>query len=261
MTEHAGAHRSRWPIVGAAGSGLLYVGLAVAALGATTELLSPLLGAGAALLGAAVLAVGLGGWLAEAFLDAPVTGEETPLYRQTMLLFLVTDVATFSAGFVYYVWIRAGAWPPSDLPHGLLGVLVVANTAILLCSSVTFHYASAALESGDETTFARLMAVTLALGVVFLGGQALEYVEFIHEGFGIASGMFASAFYGLTALHGFHVALGTVLIGVVVARAYRGDYGPDRHTSVKTVELYWHFVDVVWVVLVVVLYAGATVHL
>ena len=258
MTEHA-AHRSRWPIVGAAGSSLLYVGLALAGLAAATDLFPVLLGVGAAILGAGVLVVGLVGWLAEAFLGVRVTGESTPLYRQTMLLFLLTDVATFGAGFVYYAFIRVGAWPPADLPHGLLGALVVVNTGLLVTSSVTFHLAASALDDGNHTRFTRLLGLTLLLGVVFLGGQAFEYVEFIREGFTATSGVFASAFFGLTALHGLHVALGTVLIGIVAWRARRGTYGPDRDTSVETVELYWHFVDVVWVVLVVVLYAGATV--
>lgn len=259
MTEHVAEHRSRWPIVGAAGSGLLYVGLALAGLAVATGLLPVLLGVGAAVLGAGVLVAGLVGWLAEAFLGERVTGESTPLYRQTMLLFLLTDVATFAAGFVYYAFVRAGAWPPADLPHGLLGALVLVNTGILVASSGTFHLAATALDAGNESRFTRLLSITFLLGVVFLGGQAVEYVEFLGEGFTVTSGVFASAFYGLTALHGLHVALGTVLIGVVVVRARRGVYGPGRDTSVETVELYWHFVDVVWVVLVAVLYAGATV--
>ncbi|WP_255150870.1 cytochrome c oxidase subunit 3 [Halorarius halobius] len=256
MPEHA-AHRSRWPVVGAAGAGLLYAGVAMYALGAATGLFPGVVGGVAALVGGLLAAGGLVGWLDEAFLGDRITGAETPLYRQTMLLFLGTDVATFAAGFVYYAFVRVGAWPPADLPGGLLGALVVANTAVLLVSSGTYHLAVSALDSGNETRFTRLLGVTLLLGVVFLGGQAYEYVELLHEGFGV-TGVFASAFYGLTALHGLHVALGVVLIGIVFTRARRGAYA-EGHTSVETVELYWHFVDAVWLFLVVVLYVGATV--
>jgi cytochrome c oxidase subunit 3 len=175
-----------------------------------------------------------------------------------MVLFLLSDVATFSAGFVYYAFVRVGAWPPEHLPP-LLGSLVAANTLLLLASSVTLHYGHAALESGDRRRFVGLLAVTVALGVVFVAGQALEYYEFVAgEGFTLSSGAFASAFYGLTGLHGLHVCLGVVLLAIVLARALRGEYSAERDASVRTASLYWHFVDAVWVFLVAVLYVGAT---
>ncbi|ELK45544.1 cox-type terminal oxidase subunit III, partial [Haloferax sp. BAB-2207] len=68
-----------------------------------------------------------------------------------------------------------------------------------------------------------------------------------------------SAFYGLTGLHGLHVSLGAVLLGIVFVRALRGQYSAERHVSVSTASMYWHFVDVVWIFLVVVLYVGAEV--
>jgi cytochrome c oxidase subunit 3 len=96
--------------------------------------------------------------------------------------------------------------------------------------------------------------------VVFIGGQIYEYYEFIiHENFTIAEGAYASAFYGLTGLHGLHVSLGAVLLGIVFVRALYGQYDAERHTSVSTASMYWHFVDAVWIFLVVVLYAGAIV--
>ncbi|ERG98095.1 MAG: heme/copper-type cytochrome/quinol oxidase, subunit 3, partial [Haloquadratum sp. J07HQX50] len=99
---------------------------------------------------------------------------------------------------------------------------------------------------------------TLLLGFIFIGGQVYEYYEFIiHEGFTLTSGFFASAFFGLTGLHGLHVSLGAVLLAVVMLRALLGQYSADRHVSVSTVSMYWHFVDVVWIFLVVVLYVGA----
>jgi len=99
---------------------------------------------------------------------------------------------------------------------------------------------------------------TLLLGVVFIGGQVYEYYEFIvHSNFTVTSGLFGSAFYGLTGLHGLHVSLGGVLLALVTIRALAGQYSAERHVSVSTVSMYWHFVDAVWIFLVVVLYAGA----
>jgi cytochrome c oxidase subunit 3 len=174
-----------------------------------------------------------------------------------MVLFLVSDVATFLAGFVYYAFIRVGTWPPSELPN-LLSSLVLVNTLILLASSVTLHYGHEALEDGNRRGFIVGLGVTVLLGVVFLGGQALEYYEFVvEEGFALTSGAFGSAFYGLTGLHGLHVALGVVLLALLFVRALSGQFTASRDTSVRTVALYWHFVDAVWVFLVVVLYVGA----
>jgi cytochrome c oxidase subunit 3 len=251
-----GAHRSRWPPVAALSAGLLYLGVGLWFVGGSlVPAMLALALAGAGLVG---VVVGLGGWAYEAFLEG-MGSVPDGLYTGGMVLFLVSDVATFAAGFVYYAFVRAGAWPPSELP-GLLGSLVVLNTALLLASSATLHYGHRALEAGENRRFRRLLAATFVLGVLFVVGQAVEYYEFVvEEGFVVASGVFASAFYGLTGLHGLHVALGVVMLAVVTARAFRGDYAPGRDTSVRTVSLYWHFVDGVWLFLVAVLYIGAAV--
>ncbi|MDT3435338.1 cytochrome c oxidase subunit 3 [Haloarcula sp. 1CSR25-25] len=261
-SEHAAEdgheHRSRWPLIAAIGAASLYLGVGLVFVGldlvpAAVPLVLGVLGAGG-------LVAGLAGWANEAFIAEYLqrradAGPE--LYTTTMVLFLVSDVATFSAGFVYYAFIRAGSWPPAHLPP-LLGSLVVVNTALLLASSVTLHYGHEALEGGNRRRFLGLLGATLGLGVVFLAGQVYEYYEFVSvEGFGIGSGAFGSAFYGLTGLHGLHVALGVLLLAIAFGRALRGHYTPERDTAIRTTSLYWHFVDLVWVFLVVVLYVGA----
>ncbi|WP_222918971.1 heme-copper oxidase subunit III [Natrinema sp. SYSU A 869] len=256
-------HRSRWPLVAAAGAAGLYGGVAVFILGDETDLIPPLLGVGLAVVGTIVLLAGIAGWIDQAFLaparDAQGARKSRESYVSTTLLFLTTDVSTFGALFIYYFFVRIGTWPPEELPP-LLGSLVIVNTAILVASSVTFHYAHEALEHDNRRRFLGLLGTTLALGLVFLAGQVYEYYEFVaHEGFTLASGIFGTAFFGLTGLHGLHVALGVGGIAVLCWRAFRGHYGPDRDTSVATVSLYWHFVDVVWLFLVVVLYVGASV--
>ncbi|AQL42290.1 cox-type terminal oxidase subunit III [Halorientalis sp. IM1011] len=258
-THHEGEHRSRWPFVAAIGAGALYAGLGLAVLATAADVFPTVVAAAVALLGIVGLCVGLAGWVVEAFLGERVGRGHGRIYRLATVCFLGTDVATFGAGFVYYFFVRAGAWPPTHLPD-LLGSLVLVNTAILLASSVTLHYAHHALSAGHQRRFRALLGVTVALGAVFLAGQAYEYYELlVVEGFGLQTGVFGSAFYGLTGLHGFHVFLGVVVLAVVFGRALRGAYGAGRDTSVATASLYWHFVDAVWLFLVVVLYVGAAV--
>ncbi len=269
-------HASRWPLVVAAGAASLYAGAGLAFVGldlVPVALPALLVGAGAA--GALT---GLAGWFVEAFPSRPPAASDAAdtavgeraggragergdrhdgVYGAGMRLFLVSDVATFLAGFVYYAVVRAGAWPPADLPP-LVGSLVVVNTVALLVSSLTLHLGHVGLADGDRRRFLAGLAATTLLGATFLVGQALEYREFVVEaGFTLAGGAFATAFYGLTGLHGLHVALGVVLLAITLGRASRGAFGPGRDTSVRTVSLYWHFVDAVWLLLVAVLYVGA----
>lgn len=250
-------HRSRWPLIAAIGAGGLYFGAGFFFVG--LDLVPGVLSGGMAAAGAVGLVVGLFGWAYEAFIAPAHASSDGQLYTTTMILFLISDVATFSAGFIYYAFIRAGAWPPSHLPP-LLGSLVAINTALLIASSVTIHYAHHALESGQRGRFLGLLGATLLLGIVFLGGQIYEYYELlVVDGFGLTTGVLGSAFYGLTGLHGLHVALGVLLIAIAFGRGLRGHHTQERDTAIATTSLYWHFVDVVWLFLVVVLYVGASV--
>jgi cytochrome c oxidase subunit 3 len=256
---------SWWPFVTAIGAAGFYAGAGLFVLGrGDSPLVDPILGPVSVVIATLLFLTGLYGWVYHAFVKAfwESEGHGSGL-KFAMLLFLGSEVATFGAGFIYYFFVRADAW--TNLPElvssgNIFTSLVMVNTIILIISSVTLHYAHVALRNGDRRRFLSLLGVTLLLGIVFLGGQALEYYEFIvHENFTIAEGAYASAFYGLTGLHGLHVSLGAVLLLIVFARAMMGQYSAERHTSVSTVSMYWHFVDVVWVFLVVVLYIGAIV--
>ncbi|MDS0258935.1 heme-copper oxidase subunit III [Haloarcula sp. S1CR25-12] len=252
-------HSSYWPLIAAVGAGMLYLGAGFFFVG--LDLVPAVLPIGLAGAGVVGLLTGLFGWAYEAFM-APASGHggSADVYTTTMILFLVSDVATFSAGFIYFAFIRSAAfWPPDHLPP-LLGSLVAINTTLLVASSVTIHYSHEALVEGDQRKFLGLLGATLGLGVLFLGGQIFEYYELlVVDGFSLSTGVLGSAFYGLTGLHGLHVALGVLLIAIAFGRSLRGEYGPQHDTAIRTTSLYWHFVDAVWLFLVVVLYVGATI--
>ncbi|WP_336136805.1 cytochrome c oxidase subunit 3 [Natronomonas amylolytica] len=259
---------SWWPFITALGGGGFYIGAALFVLGQPgNDVVPQALGPIVFILSTFAFLTGLYGWLYHTFIVDFWSGEAAdygfPL-KLTMLLFLATEVATFGAGFIYYFFIRGSAvWNEEALPElvvsgDVLSSLVIINTLILIASSITIHYAHHALLAGNRKRFVRLLGTTLLLGIVFLGGQVYEYYEFIvHEGFTLTEGAYGSAFYGLTGLHGLHVGLGAVLISIVFIRSLFGHYSADKHVSVSTVSMYWHFVDIVWVFLVVVLYAGA----
>jgi cytochrome c oxidase subunit 3 len=259
---------SWWPFVAALGAAGFYVGAGLFVLGRGDEaIVGPMAGPVVFIASMFVFLAGLYGWLYHAFITDFWSGEASESsgrgLRLGMLLFLGSEIATFGAGFIYYFFVRAGAdWSSVAVPHGLLGLLVIGNTAILIVSSITLHFAHHALLKGNRSRFVRLLGVTLALGIVFIAGQIYEYYEFIvHEGFTITEGIFASAFFGLTGLHGLHVTLGGVLLTILFVRSLYGQYSPERHVSVSTVSMYWHFVDAVWIFLVVVIYVGAVANI
>jgi len=259
---------SWWPFVTAVGAAGIYIGLALFFLAqGEGSPVGELYGPAVAVVSVGAFLLGLYGWLYHAFVSkfwhGDVEGHGGKTLRWGMILFLGTEVSTFGAGFIYYFFLRVGTWPPAgaELPH-LVGSLVIINTALLVVSSFTLHFAHVALRKGRRNSFIGLLAVTFLLGAVFIGGQVYEYYEFIvNENYTLTEGAFASAFYGLTGLHGLHVTLGAVLLGILLVRSLLGQYSPERHVSVSTVSMYWHFVDVVWLFLVVVLYVGAEVSL
>lgn len=257
---------SVWPIVAAVGTGLLYVGAALFVLSYGRNALLPVWpGIVTFLAGVGLFLLGAFGWLYHGFVyhywSRVADPHDRITLRTAMVLFLGTEVATFGAGFAYYFYIRVRPWPPGHIPH-LLSSLVVINTALLVTSSVTLHLAHGALDEDNHDRFVRLTGLTIVLGVVFVAGQVYEYYEFVvKEGYTLTSGLFASAFFGLTGLHGLHVSLGVVVLSTVFFRGwYLDQFSADRMTSVSTASMYWHFVDAVWIVLVASLYVVGSLH-
>jgi cytochrome c oxidase subunit III len=164
-----------------------------------------------------------------------------------MLLFIISEVMLFGAFFTAYFFIRVVAgdqWFPvrgHDLPVAVAGV----NTAVLLSSSLTMHWALTSIKNGNRWGLKAGILSTLLLGCTFLFVQINEYA---HVGFAPHDFAQASVFYGLTGLHGSHVFVGLVLLSIVTVRSFRGHYSPEEHRGVEVPGIYWHFVDVMWVI-------------
>jgi cytochrome c oxidase subunit 3 len=163
-----------------------------------------------------------------------------------MLLFIISEIMVFGAFFTAYFFIRVvdgNPWPAhgTELPKIVAGF----NTAILLSSSITLHWALVSIKNGNRAGLKAGMLSTLLLGLTFLFVQVNEYV---HIGFAPSDSAQASIFYGLTGLHGAHVFIGLLILLIVNIRAFRGHYSAEQHRGVEVPGIYWHFVDVMWVI-------------
>jgi cytochrome c oxidase subunit III len=187
----------------------------------------------------------------------PEANQSSRIDRQTLgiLLFIVSEVMLFGAFFAAYFFIRVvandGPWPPHpyELPVAVAGM----NTAILVSSSFTMHWALESIRRGNKRGMKLGLAATFLLGATFLFIQINEYV---HIGFSIRDGAFGSIFYGLTGLHGAHVTVGLILLSFANIRAWRGHFGPAAkdHLGVEVPGIYWHFVDVMWIIVYTAVY-------
>ena len=152
----------------------------------------------------------------------------------------------------------ANAAPASTIePFKIMGPFPIPtiNTALLLMSGVTLTIAHHALLLGQRTKTAAWLFVTILLGAVFAGLQVLEYIHAYHElNLKMTSGIYGSTFFMLTGFHGFHVILGAIMLSVVLYRLLKGHFTPAHHFAFEGAAWYWHFVDVVWLGLYVVVY-------
>jgi len=140
-------------------------------------------------------------------------------------------------------------------PHEILNIPFTSfSTFDLLMSSLAMVLALAAVQRGDMRQGKLWLFVTAFLGLVFLGGQVWEFNHFYHEGLGLTTNLFGSTFYVLTGTHGAHVTVGVIWLLTLWVQALRGRLGPANAMTVEITGLYWHFVDVVWIVIFTVVY-------
>jgi cytochrome c oxidase subunit 3/cytochrome o ubiquinol oxidase subunit 3 len=175
--------------------------------------------------------------------------------RWGMIAFLLSEVAFFSTLIVTYITFmgqdRVGPTPGEVLSIGL----VIGTTACLLSSSLTIHLAEGALHKRNRSMFAALWALTIVLGAAFLIGTGYEWKELIFKhGLTIDRNLFGTTFYTLVGFHGLHVTVGLICLIVILFLALGGEVNAQNSTGVVVVSWYWHFVDVVWVVVFTVVY-------
>ena len=167
-----------------------------------------------------------------------------------MILFIASEIMFFGGLFAAYFSLRSShsVWPPEGSPVPSVGPAAAA-TLCLVASSVTQHLAASAGARGERDRARTWLAVTLGLGFVFLAAQAWEWWQLSSEGLGIASSAFGTTFFTLTGAHGLHVIGGLGLLATVRLRLGRDGDGP-----LEAATYYWHFVDVVWLVVFSALY-------
>jgi len=170
-----------------------------------------------------------------------------------MWVFLVSEIMFFTGLIGSYIVLRMGAasWPsPGEvLNTALLGV----NTFVLLSSSLSMALALGAIQQGRVGALIRCLLVTALLGALFLVIKGLDYAHMWREGFTVSSSLFGSCYYLLTGFHALHVLSGVVLLVYLAAAAAGGRFSAQEHVRVECSELYWHFIDIVWVILFAIL--------
>ena len=172
-----------------------------------------------------------------------------------MVLFIASEVMLFGGLFAAYFFVRnqADVWPPEGV-HEVETLLGGVLTAVLVTSGFVGHFGIIAAKKGNSSLFLLCLAATLVLGIVFIAGQSYEWLNLMDEGLTAKSGVYGSTFFLMTGFHGAHVIAGLAMLFVVFVRAYWRDFTPARHLFADAAMLYWHFVDVVWVGLYIILY-------
>jgi len=268
---------SQWPIIGSIGIFFLALGavLMMNDYSSSTIVLS---------IGSLIIIYMCFGWFG-AVINESESGKYNKQvdisYRWAMSWFIFSEVMFFAGffGALFYMrvlsvpWLADSdtasllwpafqeSWPVSGpgieeqfTPMGAWGIPAF-NTALLLTSGVTLTWAHWALKKNNRSQLILGMVLTILLGIIFLGFQAYEYVHAYNDlNLTLSQGAYGATFYMLTGFHGFHVTLGTVMLIVILFRCIKGHFTADKHFGFEGVAWYWHFVDVVWLLLFVLVY-------
>lgn len=189
-----------------------------------------------------------------------------------MWVFLLSEVMFFTGLIGSYIILRFAHPAEFADPGQVLNVQLTAfNTFVLICSSVTMVKAFAAIEQGDQVGLKRWLLATIILGAFFVGVQVVEYMALSSEGFVpmaeayaavgrdhgtaiIGGPLYGATFYTMTGFHGAHVTIGVLCLIFTYWRASKGEYTAASHGGVEIMGLYWHFVDLVWIILFTIVY-------
>ncbi len=179
-----------------------------------------------------------------------------------MWFFLASDCMFFGSLIAMYLSFRGAAermylsgQGSGPVPHEILDIPYTSISAfVLLMSSLTMVLALASIQRGNQRGLRVWLSATALLGLVFLGGQFYEFTSFKSEGLGLTTNMFGSAFFTLTGFHGAHVTIGVIWLISLVIVSLRGGLRQDQALNVEIAGLYWHFVDIVWIVIFTLVY-------
>ena len=280
-TKYYIPHGTRWPILGSIGMTLLFIGVSIGLNGGDATLV--------AALGVAVVIAMMFLWFGEVIAESEAgtyNNQVDSSFRMGMMWFIFSEVMFFAVffGALFYArqlslpWLGGegnnfftnlflwqgfeNAWPtngPANIGGefstiGAWGIPAI-NTAILLTSGITITIAHHALKENNRKILAVFLALTFLLGFVFIGLQAEEYIHAYQDlNLTLGSGIYGSTFFMLTGFHGLHVTIGAIMLTVIWVRCIRGHFTPTRHFAFEGVAWYWHFVDVVWLILFVFVY-------
>jgi cytochrome c oxidase subunit 3 len=184
----------------------------------------------------------------------PIANQSSRIEAQPLgvYLFIISEAMLFGSFFTAYFFIRVVGnepWPPHPF-HFPVNIALM-NTFILVFSSVVMHWALVSIKRGNRFGLQAGLGITFLMGVTFLSTQINEYFK---AGFSIHDGAFGSVFYGLTGLHGLHVFVGLTLLAIMNIRTFRGHFSPEAHMGVEMAGIYWHFVDVMWIIVFLTVY-------
>jgi cytochrome c oxidase subunit 3 len=267
---------SGWPVTGSIALFLLAIGATIWFNGATW-------GAYLSLVGFLVLVYMMFGWFGKVIHESEGGSYNKQVdvsFRWGMSWFIFSEVMFFAAffGALFYArslavpWLGdlehkllwpdfSAQWPSAGpaftepfTPMGAWGIPAL-NTLLLLSSGVTVTWAHWALKMNNRPQLILGLIATIALGVTFLGFQAYEYIHAYSElNLKLTTGIYGSTFFMLTGFHGFHVTIGAIMLTVILFRCIAGHFRPDHHFAFEAVSWYWHFVDVVWLLLFILVY-------
>jgi cytochrome c oxidase subunit 3 len=267
---------SHWPVVGS-------LALLLLGMGAAFWFNRVPAGPWLVLAGFVVLLVMMFGWFGKVIgeSEAHQYNKKVDLsFRWSMSWFIFSEVMFFAAFFGALFYVRnlsvpdlgsltskllwpdySAAWPTVGpylkepfTPMAAIGIPLL-NTVLLVSSGFTLTIAHHALKANHRGKLAFWLFVTIALGVTFLGFQAYEYTHAYSElNLKLSTGVYGSTFFMLTGFHGAHVTIGAIMLTVMLARILRGHFTPDHHFGFEAAAWYWHFVDVVWLLLFVLVY-------
>jgi cytochrome c oxidase subunit 3 len=248
---------SAWPLISSFAAGLLALGLVWFMHGVEFDGLN--IGLKGVIAGFIAVLICMFFWWKDGIYEATFEKAHSAIamigMRYGMILFIASEVmffvAFFWAFFANAFFPVGGIWPPEGITVIPALDLPLLMTMILLLSGCTVTWAHHAFLENNIKEAATGLGLSVALGVLFLGFQAYEYM---HAPFGFTDGIYASTFYLATGFHGFHVLVGTIFLGVCWFRTVKGHFDSENHFGFEAAAWYWHFVDVVWLFLFIAVY-------